>query len=92
MYSRLKSEERFGAATAKWKPSKSGLPHRHVVVASPRNMLSPAKRIALQAILGSDPLREMLSMFRYLNGDPYPSLLAVHNGGDDEWISVEDAI
>ncbi len=47
-------------------PSKSGLPHRHVIVnlyqAQPLMV-----RIALQAALGSDPMREVLSIKRALD-------------------------
>jgi hypothetical protein len=80
---RLKCEERFKQATAKWKVSKSGLPHRHIIV-DLKVRISTSKRIALQAILGSDPIREMLSLFRLSNGDPYPSLLAINENGE-EW-------
>ena len=47
-------------------PSKQGLPHRHVVIelAHPLPLLA---RIALQACLGSDPTRELLSVKRAID-------------------------
>lgn len=45
-------------------PSKSGLPNRHVYLICPGDFLNPYKRIALQALLGSDPHREALSLAR----------------------------
>jgi hypothetical protein len=51
-----------------WKvlPSKQGLPHRHVTVemVNPYDLIT---RIALQACLGSDPTRELLSIRRAMN-------------------------
>jgi hypothetical protein len=47
-------------------PSKQGLPHRHVTVelADPYPLMT---RIALQACLGSDPARELLSVRRAMD-------------------------
>jgi len=56
--------------------SKSGYPHQHIIVKMGFD-LNNSERIALQAILGSDPIREMLSLFRHFNVDPFPSLLAL---------------
>lgn len=53
-------------------PSKSGLPNRHVTLTL-TDSIDPWQRIALQASLGSDPKRELLSAARILNGDPYPT-------------------
>ena len=36
--------------------------------------VSNEKRILLQALLGSDPVREMLSLIRVLNDDEHPTL------------------
>lgn len=49
-------------------PSKQGLPHRHITIKlmSPLPLLA---RIALQACLGSDPTREMLSVRRALDNE-----------------------
>jgi hypothetical protein len=54
--------------------SKSGPPNTHVVLklSEPR---SAAWRIALQAALGSDPVRELLSLRRLDNGIVEPSRL-----------------
>jgi hypothetical protein len=49
-------------------PSKDGLPHRHVVIEMPFE-LPPIGRVALQACLGSDPTRELLSTFRAIKGE-----------------------
>jgi len=46
------------------RPSPSGLPgHYHITLAMPRTV-TPLERIALQAILGSDSMRELLSWLR----------------------------
>lgn len=52
------------------KPSKSGV-NRHVIVSCPFT-LDPIKRIALQACLGSDLVREILSLLRVLLELPRP--------------------
>lgn len=54
-------------------PSKEGLPHRHIVLEAQRD-LTPIERIAMQAILGSDPKREFLSFNRIENKDEHPTL------------------
>jgi hypothetical protein len=53
--------------------SKGGPPGRHVIVNLPFE-IDAAKRITLQGILGSDPMRELLSYFRLQKGDPHPTL------------------
>jgi hypothetical protein len=58
--------------------SKSGPPHRHIIVTVPFE-LSNTQRIAFQAVLGSDLTRELLSLFRDLKGDPCPTLLAMRD-------------
>jgi hypothetical protein len=52
--------------------------HFHVSIKFPKN-ITPIERIALQAILGSDRVREMLSLFRLWNGETHPTLLARKN-------------
>lgn len=47
-------------------PSKSGLPHRHVTVTFKQD-LDIMTRIALQACLGSDPMRELISVRRAID-------------------------
>lgn len=49
-------------------PSKQELPHRHIVVEL-REPLPLVVRVALQAALGSDPMRELLSTIRAMNGE-----------------------
>ena len=50
--------------------------HYHALVRMPHK-LARFERIALQAVLGSDPVREILSIFRIWRGDQYPTLLAM---------------
>lgn len=59
-----------------WKitPSKQGLPHRHVVVTLDRNY-PLITRIAMQSCLGSDPMRELISLYRAERGDDNVVLL-----------------
>jgi hypothetical protein len=54
-------------------PSRSGLPRRHITVTLPFEV-TPEQRIAWQAALGSDPVRELLSMLRLQRGDEHPTL------------------
>lgn len=65
-------------------PSKSGLPNRHITVkllSGPGGRditlpLDPWQRIALQAALGSDPVRELLSCMRvFRNVEPPTAFL-----------------
>lgn len=53
-------------------PSESGLPRKHITVKLPFE-LTVWQRLALQAALGSDNTREILSCIQYLNGDPTPT-------------------
>lgn len=53
--------------------SKSGFPSQHVTVTMPFD-LDPWQRIALQAALGSDQMRELLSAIRLMKGDTAPTL------------------
>ncbi len=54
-------------------PSSSGLPRRHITLTLPFPV-TPWQRIALQAAFGSDPIREILSATRLMNGDEHPTL------------------
>jgi hypothetical protein len=54
-------------------PSRHGLPGRHIVVTLSRNV-TKLERIALQACLGSDRVREVLGFVQIQNGDPHPTL------------------
>lgn len=61
---------------ARWTmaPSPSGKPgHYHVTVRLGRD-IDNRERILLQAVLGSDPMRELLSLQRCDAGNPNPSL------------------
>lgn len=73
-YSALKRlKESFPDIQAAVTPSKSGPPHFHVVVCMPFP-LSAVERIAWQAIMGSDPTRELLAMLRVRRGEDVPTL------------------
>lgn len=53
--------------------SSSGLPNRHIVVNLPFDV-DPYARIAWQAALGSDPVRELVSCLRLHKGVIFPTL------------------
>lgn len=65
--------EEIGEVTYEEHPSKSGFPSRHITAKMPFDV-EPWQRIALQAALGSDPIRELLSATRMLRGDIHPTL------------------
>lgn len=54
--------------------SKSGLPKRHVVVKLDKHY-SITERIALQAIMGSDPMRELMSLKRVRDDENYDTII-----------------
>jgi hypothetical protein len=54
-------------------PSKSGGVRKHITVTLVREV-TPLERIALQAVLGSDRKREVLSLIRVFQGDENPTL------------------
>lgn len=55
--------------------SRGGYPGRHIIVKLDNSIdLDPVKRIAFQAALGSDPMRELLSLLRNENEDKFPTL------------------
>jgi len=66
-------EKRGSVARVIMTISKSGGRHFRVFL---HREINKVERIAIQAALGSDPLRELLSMFQYWDGDPIPSLMA----------------
>ncbi len=53
-------------------PSKSGLPHRHIVINSSREY-SEIEKVAIQFALASDPVRETLNLWRFFRGVEKPS-------------------
>lgn len=63
----------YGVAAEVIKPSRSGLPKRHITLTLYRKV-SPYQRIALQACLGSDRVREFLGIVQQDQGDPHPIL------------------
>jgi hypothetical protein len=67
-------EQHFKGTTHVVKQSKSGKPGKfHITVTLPLQV-DMYQRIALQACLGSDPLRELLSYVQAVHGDPHPTL------------------
>ena len=77
-YARIErlSVEYKGVKVVYDEPSKSGLPRRHIVVYMPFPLKNHYHRIAYQAVLCSDYMRELLSLFRVDSGDPFPSLFS----------------
>ncbi len=63
----------YGAIVESITASRSGFPKQHVTlrVTVP---LNPFERIALQACLGSDRVREVLGVVQAMQGDPHPTL------------------
>ena len=57
----------------KIEPSRSGLPKRHITVTL-FDSITQIERLALQAMLGSDRVRELLGYVRHKNNDPHPTL------------------
>ena len=54
-------------------PSKSGLPKRHIIVTLDHDV-TEVERAGLQAMLGSDRVRELLAYVQAKNNDPHPTL------------------
>lgn len=55
-------------------PSKSGLPHRHIVVTLHEPIETQEQRLMLQAFLGSDPTHELLSWIAGRHGNTQPTV------------------
>ena len=66
-------EHYWGIGNVETHPSKSGLPKRHVTVTM-QSKLDVLDRILIQACLGSDRTRELLSYLQVRNGDKHPVL------------------
>lgn len=71
---RPKLADLFGAKVVEEYESRSGPGHLHVILEL-GEPFPAAFRIALQAAMGSDPLRELLSLRRLANGVVEPSRL-----------------
>ena len=63
----------IGVEGYKVEPSRSGLPKLHITITLSRTV-STLERLALQAMMGSDRVRELLGFVQYLNNDPHPVL------------------
>lgn len=66
--------QRFTILKVVEKPSTSGKPNRKHVTITVNKPLVDSERIVLQACLGSDPKRELISFFHLLDDDPRPTL------------------
>lgn len=66
-------ELQWGADIVYDKPSSSGVPNRHIIISMDHDM-TDLERIAWQAALGSDPVRELLSLIRHLRGSTNPTM------------------
>lgn len=66
----------IGPSNYEEKPSKSGNPHKfHVTLTFEDHVkFTGIERLALQAMLGSDRVRELLGYVQEKNGDPHPVL------------------
>jgi len=60
--------------------SRSGLPKRHITLTLAKDVSNPLLRIALQACLGSDGMREFLSLVFYEKGDSRSTLFFEKRG------------
>lgn len=73
--------QHFNGQVIKNTPSRSGLPKRHIIVRLDRPA-TDAERIALQAAMGSDPVREILGIVRVQHKDPHPTLFLEEKASD----------
>jgi hypothetical protein len=65
----LKGNNRYELRVVRSTPSQSGDPYRsHIVIDLGRPVINEVERVALQAILGSDPVREALSWMHLQQG------------------------
>lgn len=55
-------------------PSKSGRPGKFHITLQLERDITDLERVLFQLMLGSDPVRELLSYRRILNGDPHATL------------------
>jgi hypothetical protein len=62
------------AAELEERPSKSGLPKRHITIHMSFDVRDEEQRAMFQAMLGSDRVRELLAYVQAANGDPHPTL------------------
>jgi hypothetical protein len=65
----------LGVEEYKRTASSSGRAGRYHVVIKMKEPMTSFERIALQAALGSDPMREILSLMRIYQNNPHPTLL-----------------
>lgn len=66
-------DRHYGVRSTSDKPSRSGLPKRHITLTLNQNVTN-MERIALQACMGSDRVREILSVVQEASGDPHATL------------------
>lgn len=65
----------YGTPKIKETFSNSGPPHRHITLTFENHIFTEWERIALQAVLGSDPIREYLNAKRLIFGEFNPTRL-----------------
>lgn len=73
--SAIRTVQRYHEVVYDVTPSKGGLPRRHIRVTMPFS-LTVESRIAWQAVLGSDPMRELISIIRASKDIPNPTIFA----------------
>lgn len=69
-----KVHEYVGVLDQRHRPSRSGDPNRWHITVDLARSVNDMERILLQAVLGSDLRRELLSYCRITIGDPHPTL------------------
>ncbi len=72
-------EKHFGIVYASQTISRNG-EGRHITITLKKRLLNEMERILLQAVLGSDPKRELLNYLQYLERDPHPVLFLENKG------------
>lgn len=70
--------DKLGAFVVARHASRSGLPHEHITLRANRD-LSELERVALQAIAGSDPRRELFGFLRIAAGVEMPTAFAEYD-------------
>lgn len=64
----------WGIVNEDIQPSRSGKPNRYHITVTVGRGLKDLERCALQAMCGSDRMRELLSLVQVLENDPHPTL------------------
>ena len=75
VYERIRELKEWEKIIVSQTESKKGHPHYHICIKFPNHKFTPMERIGIQAVMGSDCVREWLNTLRYINGDSQPSCL-----------------